>query len=127
MSQFLSKAVSGQDIVLKSAGTQYYSYTYVADAVTGFLTVLLKGQDGEAYNIADDTSDIMLKDLAGLIAKNAGKKVVFEIPDSVESAGYSKATKARLDSAKLQSLGWKAHYDIGTGISRTLSILKSLS
>lgn len=127
MSQFLEKAVSGQDIVLKSAGTQYYSYTYVADAVTGLLTVLLKGQSGEAYNIADDDSDIRLKDLAGLIAADAGKKVVFEIPDTVESSGYSKATKARLNSDKLRTLGWKAHYDIKEGIGRTLSVLKSLT
>ena len=35
ISQFIKKAVDGENIVLKSAGTQYYSYTYVADAVAG--------------------------------------------------------------------------------------------
>lgn len=126
ISQFIRKAIAGEDIVLKSAGTQYYSYTYVADAVSGLLTVLLKGKSGEAYNIADDASDIRLKDLAALIAGTSGKKVVFEIPDAIESAGYSKATKARLDSAKLQGLGWKAQYDIKAGITRTIDILKML-
>ena len=66
----------------------------MADAVSGFLTVLLCGECGEAYNIADHRSDIMLKDLAEVIAGAVGKNVVFEIPDAVESAGYSKATKA---------------------------------
>lgn len=126
MSQFLQKALKGEDIVLKSAGTQYYSYTYVADAVSGLLTVLLKGMTGEAYNIADEASDIRLKDLANFIAGTVNKKVVFEIPDLVEQAGYSKATKARLNSTKLQSLGWKAHYDINRGIQRTVDILKVL-
>ena len=37
---------------------------------------------------------------------------VFEIPDVVEAAGYSKATKARLDGSKLKKLGWKPRYDI---------------
>ena len=41
ISQFIKKAVDGDNIVLKSTGTQYYSYTYVADAVAGFLTVIL--------------------------------------------------------------------------------------
>ena len=50
-------------------------------------------------------------------------EVVFEIPDAVESAGYSKATKARLDSTKLQGLGWKALYNIEEGIERTIKIL----
>lgn len=123
ISQFINKAISGEDIVLKSAGTQYYSYTYVADAVSGLLYVLLKGENGEAYNIADKASDIMLKDLAALIAKAVGRKVVFEIPDDIESAGYSKATKARLDGSKLRRLGWKPRYDIDNGISRTINII----
>ena len=123
LSQFLHKGVAGEDIVLKSAGNQYYSYLYVMDSVSGLLTVLFKGKNGEAYNIADDASDIMLKDLAAIIARYAGKQVVFEIPDAVESLGYSKATKARLESTKLQALGWFAKYDIKTGIKRTMDML----
>ena len=125
ISQFIKKSILGEDIVLKSAGTQYYSYTYVSDAVSGILTVLLKGKSGEAYNIAEEHSDIMLKDLATIIASIVGKKVVFEIPDAVEAAGYSTATKARLDGHKLQALGWKPKYDIKTGMERTIRILKS--
>lgn len=123
LSQFISKGVSGEDIVLKSEGTQYYSYLYIADTVSGLLTVLLKGETGEAYNIADERSDIMLKDLAAIIAEKAGTKVIFELPDAVEKSGYSTATKARLDSAKIQSLGWTAQYDIRGGINRTIDIL----
>ena len=127
LSQFLHKGVAGEDIVLKSAGTQFYSYLYVMESVSGLLTVLLNGESGEAYNISDDASDIMLKDLAAIIADYAGKKVVFEIPDAIESAGYSKATKARLDSSKLNSLGWRAKYDINTGIVRTIEMLKAIN
>ena len=121
MSQFLHKAIKGEDIVLKSKGTQYYSYTYVSDAVAGLLTVMLLGKCGEAYNIADEKSDIRLRDLAETIAESVGKKVVFDVPSKNESAGYSKATKARLDSSKLQKLGWHARYDIKDGINRTIN------
>lgn len=124
ISQFIRKGIAGEDIILKSAGTQYYSYTYVADAVSGLLTVLLNGEDGMAYNIADERSDIMLKDLAKIIADLAGRRVVFEIPDAVEAAGYSRATKARLNGARVKALGWKAKYDIGSGIERTMKVLR---
>ena len=124
ISQFLLKAIAGEDIVLKSQGTQYYSYTYVADAISGVLTILLKGKNGEAYNIADNASDIRLKDLAKLIANYCGRKVVFELPDEMEKSGYSTATKARLDSTKLQNLGWHSLYTIEEGIHRTIDILK---
>lgn len=125
LSQFIKKAVDGEDIVLKSAGTQYFSYTYMADAVSGVLCAMLNGKSGEAYNIADESGDIILKNLASLIAQIAGKKVVFEVPDAVEASGYSKATKARLDGKKLKELGWKPSYDIKTGMERTIAILRA--
>lgn len=126
VSQFIKKGVAGEDIVLKSEGTQYYSYTYMADAVSGLLRILLSGENGEAYNIADISGDITLRDLASVIAEINGKKVVFEIPDAVEAAGYSRATKARLDGHKIQSLGWKPMYDIKNGMKRTINILRSI-
>lgn len=126
LSQFIKKGLAGEDIVLKSAGTQYFSYQYMADSVSGLLYVLLCGANGEAYNIAEEHSDIMLKDLAAIIAGFKGKKVVFEIPDAVEAAGYSTATKARLDGHKLAGLGWKPRYDIRDGIDRTMKILSEI-
>ncbi|MBQ7215925.1 MAG: NAD-dependent epimerase/dehydratase family protein [Synergistaceae bacterium] len=123
IAQFIHKAIAAEDIVLKSAGTQLYSYAYAADSVSGILTTLFRGKTGEAYNIADENSDITLKDLAGIAAGYSGKRVVFEIPDALEKSGYSSATKARLDSQKIKALGWTAHYDIKTGITRTIQIL----
>lgn len=126
ISQFIKKGIAGEDIVLKSLGMQHYSYQYMADSVSGVLTILLCGKNGEAYNIAEEHSDILLKDLAAMIAKINGKRVVFEIPDAVEAAGYSTATKARLAGHKLQKLGWYPRYDIESGIKRTIRILKEL-
>lgn len=113
--QFIKKAVGGEDIVLKSDGAQLYSYTFVTDAVMGILYVLLLGKSGEAYNIADEDSDITLKQLADMIAQIAGKKVVFELPDEEERKGYSTETKALLDATKLCRLGWtsRVHWQSG--------------
>jgi len=126
ISQFIKKGVAGEDIVLKSDGSQYYSFTYMADAISGLLTILLKGVDGEAYNIADEASNITLKNLATLIAEFSTSKVIFEIPDSTEASGYSKATKALLNGNKIKILGWKPLYDIETGIERTIIALKRM-
>ena len=66
----------------------------------------------------------MLKDLAETIAEIAGTKVVFEIPDATEQAGYSKATKAIMSGEKIKELGWKTRYDIKQGLDRTTQILR---
>lgn len=124
MSQFLRNGANGEDIVLKSKGDQLYSYTYAADAVTGLLTILLKGESGHAYNVAEESFDIPLKEIAGIIAEEAGTKVVFDLPDEVEAAGFSKATKARLDGSELRALGWKANYSLREGVVRTIESLR---
>jgi len=126
IAQFIKKASVGEDIAIKSKGDQLFSYTYVADTVSAILYILLKGQCGEAYNVADEKSDITLKDLSELIAKTANTKVIFEMPDATESKGYSKATKATLDPGKLKGLGWKSIYDIDRGIRETLNILNNI-
>ncbi len=124
ISQFIHKGVAGEDIVLKSVGNQTYSYSYVADAAAAFLYCLLYAKDGDAINVADKASDISLKELAQIVAEYAGKKVVFELPDEREAAGYSTATRALLDSKKLKELGWSAKYDMRSGLIRTMDILR---
>ena len=73
--------------------------------------------------IAMHTTGIM--NILTIIAKYTNHKVVFELPDEVERAGYSKATKARLNGEKLKKLGWKARYDMKSGLERTLEMLKT--
>lgn len=124
MSQFLRNAISGQDIVLKSDGKQFYSYIYSADAASALLFLLLNGKNGEVYNIADEKSNITLEQLANTIAEFAGKKVVFELPNEIESKGYSKSKCSILNVEKIRSLGWQPQFDIKAGIQRTLKLMR---
>ena len=124
LSQFLHRALEGQDIVLKSEGRQHFSYLHVADAVSGILMIMLKGETGHAYNIADEKSDVTLRDLASMIAQLAGRKVIFDIPADEERVGFSPAQLARLDNAKLKRLGWSAQYDIRQGVDETLTMMR---
>lgn len=123
ITQFLKNGINKESIVLKSTGTQYYSYTYAADAVTGLLTVLLKGASGEAYNVADQSCDIQLRDLAKKIADIAGTEVIFDLPNETEAIGFSKATKARLDGTRLIKLGWHISFPLFDSIRRTITML----
>lgn len=127
IAQFVKKTVAGENVILKSEGTQLFSYLYVADAVSAILTVLIKGCCGEAYNIADERSDISLKDIAEYLASIAKTKVVYELPDTMEQKGYSTAMKAMLDSKKIKSLGWEAQYGIQEGLACTVKILQEVN
>jgi nucleoside-diphosphate-sugar epimerase len=124
--QFIVNALRGEDIVLKSDGTQLFSWGYVGDCATGILHMMVYGGSGEVYNIADSNSEVMLKDFAAGAANCAGTKLVFVEQNSVESAGYSKVTKALLDVSKLEKLGWKAKYNTTVGIKKTIGYLKTI-
>lgn len=122
-SQFILKAIAGEDIVLKSKGEQFFSYTYVADVVRAILYVALHGEIGVSYNISNKACDVKLKDFAGACAQWAGKKVVFDLPSEVEQKGYSVAMHAILDNSRLLSIGFKPLYSFDEAIRRTLDIL----
>jgi len=125
ISQFIKKAAAGEDIVLKSEGKQKYSYTFVTDAAAGILYTILQGEKGQAYNVADEESDITLKDLAQTLARIANTKVIFELPDEKERRGYSTATKAMLNADKLKKLGWNAQVHMPAGLRCTVEKMKN--
>lgn len=123
-SQFIKKAIAGEDIVLKSEGNQYFSYTYVADAVAGLLTVLLNGELGAAYNVSSEKTNVHLKDFAQMCAECNGKNVVFDLPSESERKGFSIAMQAILDNTKIKGIGFIPKYEMKDAVSRTVEILK---
>ena len=126
LSQFLRKGASGEDIVLKSEGKQFFSYAYVSDIVSGILWCLFHGVNGEAYNVSNPDCDITLKELAQTIAEICGTRVVFELPDAVEKAGYSTATRAILDNRKLKALGWEPNTDLRQGLIHVIRSIRAM-
>lgn len=123
-SQFIKKALAKEDIVLKSKGDQLFSYTYVVDAVSALLVVLLNGTKGEIYNVASDQSNVFLKDFASACAEYAGKSIVYDVPSESERKGYSTATTAIMDASKLKHLGWTPQYSLKDAIWRTIDQLQ---
>ena len=122
-SQFINNAIVGKDIILKSKGEQYFSYIYASDAIASILHLMQYGEFGETYNISNPECDVRLKDFATQCAQSGGSQVTFDLPDEVESKGYSIATRAILSNVKLKSTGFIAKYGIEQAIDRTIKIL----
>lgn len=121
MSQFIEKAVSREDIILKSQGNQRYSYCYVADAVSAIIKVLLDGIDGEAYNVSDEDEKKSLGEYAEYMAKLAGKKVIYQLENN---PSVSKSTYALINTEKIKKLGWIPMYSVSEGLNKTYKIYK---
>ena len=122
-SQFIKNALANEEIVLKSKGDQFFSYTYVADAVAGLLQVLLHGEIGSAYNVSSEKTNVHLKDFAQLCSEYNGKNVVFDLPNETESKGFSIATTAILDNSRIKAIGFAPQYAMKDAVWRTIKIL----
>lgn len=123
--QFIRKAVEGDDIVLKSEGTQYFSYIYVADAVSALLHVMLHGEQAMAYNVSSEACNVQLRDFAKACAALAGTRVIFDLPSDVERKGYSVAARAILDNTLLRSIGWQPRFGFDEALARTVTMIKN--
>lgn len=113
--QFAKSALRREHIVLHTKGESTGNYCYTADAVTGLLTVLLKGESGNVYTVANSGTTIKIKDMAEMVAKHIAKgdiEVIFDIPEDALTYGYAPDVCMHLNSDKLQKLGWSPKYDL---------------
>ncbi len=121
--EFTRKALEGEDIVMRSKGTQLRSYCYSLDCASAMLTVLLNGEKANAYNISNPDSICTISGIAHAIAEAAGTEVRYaEVQE--DQRGFSPMTNASLDSGKLEALGWRPAFGLEKGVRSLLSALK---
>ena len=120
MADMIHDLVHRQDVVLKSQGRMLRAFCYLSDAVAAILRVLLQGEENTIYNIANEREEIAVRDLAALVAQKAGTRVVFHLQDQSENArGYLQIPRVRLDTSRLETLGWRPVVSLSEGIDRT--------
>lgn len=122
--QFIRNVLRGEDIVMKSIGAQFRSWCYVVDCVSAMLYILLKGENGHAYNIADTSSNISIKELAEMIAEIAGKKVIIDLPSDAEKAGFNVVTKSIFSTEALRCLGWDINDSMNIKVLKTIEEIR---
>lgn len=121
MADLIGDVVAGRDIVLKSSGEAVRAFLYVTDAVTGLMTVLFYGEAGQAYNLANETEPISIRDLAKRLASSRSDKPLQVIvsPDSPQQ-GYCAYRRTALDTSALEHLGWRPKIPLAEGLQYSL-------
>lgn len=116
-------AIEGKNIILHTKGETRRNYLYTADAVTGLLTVLLKGENGAAYNVANESTYCSIFDMASLVASECTDQpiqVIIQVEDE-EKYGFAPVLHMNLDTSKLTELGWNAKYELKEMYSRMIT------
>jgi len=73
IADFSKNILDNTDIIMYSNGSPSRTFCYVADAIVGYLKILINGRNGEAYNVGVESPEISIKSLAEKMV-NIGKK-----------------------------------------------------
>ncbi len=119
---FVSNIVNNENIVLKSDGEAERVFCYLSDATIGFLTILLHGRSGEAYNLANPKEKISIRKLAELLVTLFPDKKLTVKYDFKRDDNYmkSKVESITPDITKIERLGWEPTTSIESGFKKTI-------
>ena len=120
MADLMGDVMVGRDVVLKSSGEAIRAFLYITDAVLGMFTVLFKGKAGEAYNLANETEPVSIRDLAQLLASSRNDKTIHVVINESDQRGYCAYRRTALDTTAIEQLGWKPQVSLDEGIKRML-------
>ncbi|MDD7317727.1 MAG: NAD(P)-dependent oxidoreductase [Prevotella sp.] len=109
--QFARCASADKDIVLFTEGSLRRCYCHTADAVEAMLYIMLRGDSGMAYNVANEATYISVRDMAEMVCREFGRNMRVRI-EPREGMGYSPTTFLRLDTSRIMALGWQPKHDL---------------
>jgi UDP-glucuronate decarboxylase len=123
---FAREIFAGRDLVMFSDGTPKRTFCYSADAITGYYKVLVKGGNGEPYNVGTETPEVSMKELADRLIGTAGdllgyrgKLVHQPAPEAVYLVDNPNRRCPDIRKARTQ-LGYEPGIGIEEGLRRTL-------
>ncbi len=122
IAQFTRLAAQGSDIILHTTGESARPYCYTTDSISAILYILLKGEAGEAYNVANEETFVSARGLAEFIRDHFNPKIKVEV-QLRDDMGYAPPTMQRLDTTKLKALGWMPEYSLYDIIARLTAYL----
>lgn len=123
MADFMTNVVNGEDIILKSAGDAVRAFCYITDAVAGMFSVLLNGERGQAYNIANENEPYMIRDIAQMLIDISGKNINLVYEKRSDQSVYCNYARVGLDTSKIMALGWTPEVKLKDGLKRTLKTM----
>lgn len=100
-------AVAGKDFVMKTTGESTRMYSYTVDAVSAILTVLVAGENGVSYNVANPSTYSSIREMADMVYREFGTGDARVIIDVDPNAPYPPEHHLPLDVSRLEALGWR--------------------
>lgn len=119
----IKKILNNEDVEIYKDPHSVIQYTYIADMTAAILLVLLKGENGEAYNSGGDEivkMDDVIEWMFDADPRIKSKLTQKEIDGNYHFAQGKGLNFIKLSNKKIRGLGWKQLYTNKEGFTRTV-------
>lgn len=123
---FARDVLAGRDIVMLSDGSPTRTFCYVADAIVGYYKILVKGRNGEAYNIGVEEPEISIVNLAERVVSlcrplfNYKGKVVRQVSPDQNYLVDNPNRRCPIIAKARADLGYNPRISLDEGLRRSL-------
>ena len=118
--QFARSVIEKRNIVLKTEGKTRRPCIYTRDAIAGICAVLLRGNNGEAYSVANPDTTATIRETAEMIAEKITDNAVKVVLDIDIPAEYAPNLNLNLNLNRVKSLGWEAEIGLEEAYRRMI-------
>jgi UDP-glucuronate decarboxylase len=118
---FASRIKGGLPLHVYGTGNQTRTFCYITDAIVGFLSVIIKGVAGEAYNIGNPDPEISMVELVQTIEKISAQKIEYDVVEYPDSYPADEPNRRAPDIRKARvQLDFNPTVGIDEGLKRFL-------
>ncbi len=123
---FAGNVLAGRDIVMFSDGSPKRTFCYATDAIAGYYKVLIRGGNGEPYNVGIEKPEISMADLAAKVIDAARQlfgyqgKVVLGRAQEADYLVDNPNRRCPVIAKAREQLGYAPRVAVEEGVRRSL-------
>lgn len=119
--QIASHIVHGKPMSIYGSGRQTRTFTYITDAINGFLRALVLGHPGDVYNIGNPEPEISMLNLLRIVGDVMGRNVSYQLVDYPDTYPADEPLRRCPDVSKAAiDVGFKPQVALPDGLRRFL-------
>ena len=125
-SDLIKDVIMRRNLKIKGNPKVKRAFCYISDVISGILTIMFFGKNGESYNLANPKETHSVKKIAEIIKENQKKsyqiKITFNKDNKIKRNDFF---YPKPSIKKLKKIGWRPRISAQLGLNNTINYFKN--